>query len=61
MLLPRVESLEVVIQTGIVDIVDGMSHHDVPEVPVLGENGTDRNKVANAECHKGTPELSQIH
>lgn len=39
-LFSRIESLEVVVQTGIVDVVEGMLHHNVPEVPVLGENGT---------------------
>lgn len=40
-LFSRIESFEVVVQTGIVDIVEGILHYDVPEVPVLGENGTD--------------------
>lgn len=40
-LFSRIESLEFVVETGIVDIVEGMLHYDVPEVPVLGENGTD--------------------
>lgn len=61
MLLPRIESPEVVVQTGIVDIVEGMLHHNVPKVPVLGEYGTDREEVSNAQGHKGTPELSQVH
>lgn len=56
-LFSRIESLEVVVQTGIVDIVEGMLHHDVPEVPLLGENGTDGEQVTHAKSHKGTPEL----
>lgn len=60
-LFSRIESLEVVVETGIVDIVEGMLHHNVPEVPVLGENGTDGEQVTNAQGHKGAPELLQVH
>lgn len=60
-LFSRIKSLEVIIQTGIVDIVEGMLHHDIPEVPMLGKNGTDGEQVPDAQGHKGAPELVQVH
>jgi len=51
------KTFKVVVYAGIVNIVERMLHHNISKVPMLNENGTDRDHVTNTQSHKGAPKL----